>query len=105
MKQPSKHHQFGFSRDIAGNAGIVFKTRNHTDWIYGMFKGRETLRGDDTVEQWLKEGELLPLLGHPHKGDIVLKMGIPIQEITGAEAKAIIDRLKAEGVTEEEEKP
>jgi len=94
MKQPSKNHQFALGYDILGNTFVALKVGQHVDYIYGMFKGRE-LRGGhlDRIESWHKEGEKIPLLGHPTKGDIVLVMGIPITEIVGAEAKAIVAEM------------
>lgn len=94
MKQPSPSHNFALVRDLFGHAGIVIKTRNHIDYVYGLFKGRECHRRDDEYfEEWFKEGDELPLLSHPTKGDIVLVMGIPVREITGDEAAAIMDRI------------
>lgn len=99
MKQPDKSHPYALVRDPFGNAGVVIKIGGHIDYIYGMFKGRETTRRDDEFfESWHKEGEQVPLLGHPTKGDVVLVMGYPgpgdVQELSGPEAKAIIESMK-----------
>lgn len=96
MKRPSKNHEFALVRDFFGNAGIVLKTARHIDYVYGLYKGRECLRRDDDYfEEWYKDGEIVPLLGHPTKGDIVLVMGIPITEITGDKAAEMIAEIKS----------
>jgi hypothetical protein len=96
LKPPTGDHRFAVGRDLLGNTFVAFKTRDHVDYIYGMFKGRELTGGHlDHIESWHKEGERLPFTHHPTKGNIVLVMGIPIVEITGPEADAIIERERA----------
>ena len=95
IKQPLGH-SFAIGHDIFGNTFVAIKTRGHVDYIYGMFKGRELTGGHlDAIESWHKEGEQVAFTHHPTKGNIVLVMGIPITEITGTEADAIIEREKA----------
>ncbi len=86
---------FAIGHDFFGNTFVAIKIGSHVDYIYGMFKGRE-LRGGhlDSIESWHKEGEQVPFIEHPTKGNIVLVMGIPIQEITGGEADKIIRALQ-----------
>lgn len=101
IKQPTRHHQFALARDFFGNAAVIIKTGQHFDYIYGMFKGREARGGHlEGIESWHLEGEKVALTGHPTKGDIVLVMGIPITEITGDEAKKIIDEQAAKSIEE-----
>jgi hypothetical protein len=88
---PTASHQFATGHDIAGNTFVAFRSRNHVDYIYGMFKGRELLGGHlDSIETWHREGDQVAFTDHPTKGDIVLVMGIPVKEITGAEAAEIL---------------
>lgn len=96
LKPPSKDHVYAIGHDFFGNTFVAYRTRGHVDYIYGMFKGRE-LRGGhlDAIESWHKEGEKLPFIGHPTKGNIVLVMEIPVREITGPEADEIINKEKA----------
>lgn len=105
MKQPpSKLHQFAVGHDIAGNTFVAIKTGRHIDYIYGMFKGRELLGGHlEAIESWHKEGDKVPFLGHPTKGEVVLVMGLPIVEITGPEAKAIINQTLDESYMDSDE--
>lgn len=94
IKPPSKDHQFAIGNDIMGNTFVAFKTRNHIDYIYGMFKGRELVGGHlDSIESWHKEGEQVLFVDHPIHGNIVLVMGHPVKEIIGSEAEAIILKL------------
>ena len=93
MKQPTKAHYYALTRDPFGNAGIAIKVGRHMDYIYGMFKGRELTGGhlqDKNFEGWYREGDKLPLIGHPTLGDVVLVLGSPgpgdVQELTGDEA-------------------
>ena len=96
-RQPTKAHKFAIGHDLIGNTFVALKVGSHVDYIYGMFKGRE-LRGGhlDSIESWHVEGEQVPFEDHPTKGYIVLVMGIPVREITGSEAKTIIERLENE---------
>ena len=99
-KPPTKNHIYAMGHDIIGNTFVAIKCGRHVDYIYGMFKGRE-LRGGhlDSIESWHREGEQVPLTGHPTHGDIVLELGKPtldsVREIIGDEAKAIIAKLNS----------
>jgi hypothetical protein len=96
MKHP-KGKPFGITRDpILGLVNIVYASRGHLDYVYGMFKGKETFRRDDKlVESWHAEGEQVPFTGHPTKGTIVLIMDLPdVREVTGEEAKAMIEKME-----------
>lgn len=96
IKPPTGAHCYAIGHDIVGNTFVAIKTRGHVDYIYGMFKGRELCGGHlDAIESWHKEGEQVAFTDHPTKGNIVLVMGIPIKEITGPEADAIVEREKA----------
>lgn len=88
---------YAIGHDLFGNTFVAFRTRGHVDYIYGMFKGRE-LRGGHLarIESWHREGEQIPFIEHPTKGNIVLVMGIPVREIVGKEADEIVERVKAE---------
>lgn len=89
--KPPPGHDYAIGHDFFGNTFVAFKTRGHVDYIYGMFKGRELIGGHlDSIESWHKEGESVAFTDHPTKGNIVLVMGIPVKEITGSEADAII---------------
>ena len=91
IKPPSSRHVYAIGHDIVGNTFVAYRTRGHVDYIYGMFKGRELIGGHlDSIESWHVEGEQVPFIEHPTKGNIVLVMGIPVKEITGPEADAII---------------
>lgn len=96
IKPPSRNHVFSFGHDIIGNTFVALKVGTHVDYIYGMFKGRELLGGHlDRIESWHIEGERLAFTDHPTKGNCVLVMGIPITEITGTEADAIVAKETA----------
>lgn len=106
-KPPDGAHCYAIGHDIVGNTFVALKTRNHVDYIYGMFKGRELIGGHlDSIESWHKEGEQVAFTDHPHKGNIVLVMGKPrigdVTEITGPEADAICaqEKLKTEPTSE-----
>jgi hypothetical protein len=95
-------HEYAIGRDLFGNTFVAFKTRRHTDYIYGMFKGRELVGGHlDSIISWHKEKERVVFSGHPTKGNIILVMGIPITEITGQEADTAVAELRAAGISEE----
>jgi len=88
--KPKPGYEYAIGHDLFGNTFVAFRTRGHIDYIYGMFKGRELVGGHlDKIESWHKEGERVPFTDHPIKGNVVLVMGIPVREITGAEADAI----------------
>jgi len=95
-KPPTPNHIFGIGHDLFGNTFVVIRTRGYVDYVYGMFKGREARGGHlDRIESWHTEGEQVPFTHHPIKGNIVLVMGIPITEIVGPEADAIIEKERA----------
>jgi len=100
IKPPTPGHFYATGHDLFGNTFVAIKTRNHVDYIYGMFKGRELTGGHlDRIESWHKEGERLVFTDHPTKGNIILVIGEPrigeVTEITGPEADAAVEREKA----------
>lgn len=91
VKPPSPAHIFAIGYDFFGNTFVAIRTRGHVDYIYGMFKGRELFGGHlDSIESWHVEGEKICFTCHPTKGNVVLVMGVPVVEISGPEAEAII---------------
>jgi hypothetical protein len=101
VKPPTGAHEFAVGHDLFGNTFVAFRTRGHVDYIYGMFKGKELVGGHlDSIESWHKDGEQLAFTDHPTKGNVVLVMGLPVKEITGPEADAIVAReLDAETIS------
>ena len=97
IKPPTPAHFYAWGRDLFGNTFIAIKTRNHVDYIYGMWKGKELVGGHlDSIESWHKEGERLVFTDHPTKGNIILVLGKPdvgsVTEIIGPEADAAVEQ-------------
>ena len=101
--KPKAHQEFAIGHDIIGNAFVAFRTRGHLDYIYGMFKGRELVGGHlNSIESWHTQGEQVAFTDHPIHGNIVLVMGVPVREIIGPEADAIVAREREQAAVEKQ---